>query len=151
MTNILEQLYNDCLENDENGFDRYVAVVPVFYLRAVSAYSRQIGFDLKKLPVGTMRDEIDAMISEGLNSIMPDNVVSLPDLLERLDTLNGHLASANMLTEDTQAILNYGLISQEDGTGLTDAVMQVGGSGGAWDDAEIADLISTLAAILAAL
>lgn len=139
MANWLEQ----ALENIEpDGQERVIALLPAFFCDAVIGVLHIIQYDIDKIEDREQRDIIQALIDEGQKGLV--DTVYLTDLLDRLDTMNGHLAEISVQIEQGTAALYTA-----DDVAIADVLQDLAleGAGGAWDDVEIGDLIDNIGII----
>lgn len=146
MTTNLEIIYNHL---EETAGDVVWILIPRFALEVVRGRYHQHYYELPKVADDETRDEMQALLDAGEGGM--SDVLLMADFIERLDTLNGHLATANSHLANIAGATSSGLIDSTGSMGLTDAVLSIGSTGGAWDDVEIADLIDGIGLIAAGL
>lgn len=146
MTTNLEIVYNHL---EETAGDVVWILIPRFALEVVRGRYHQHYYELPKVTTAELRDEMQALLDAGEAGM--SDVLLMSDFIERLDTMNGHLQTVATHINNISDLVTVSLVSSDGSTGLTDAVLSVGGAGGAWDDVEIADLVNAIELIGTAL
>ena len=142
------EILRDKYDLATTGGEVVIVFLPKYALEGIKGTYHRLRYELPKITDADIRDQIEAWLDAGQFGLEDEMLVS--DLLERLDTMNGHLATANTHMANMAGALSSGMIDAGGTIGLTDAVLSSAG-GGAWDDLEIADLVNAVELIGAAL
>lgn len=143
------EILRDRYDLATTGGEVVIVFLPKFALEAIKGTYHRLRYELDQIEDPDTRDEIEEWLDAGQFGLEDEMLVQ--DLLDQMVIMNGHLATANSHMANMAGALSSGMIDAGGTIGLTDAVLSVGGAGGAWDDLEIGDLITAVEVIGAAL
>lgn len=139
------EILRDRYDLATTGGEVVIVFLPKFALEAIKGTYHRLRYELDQIEDPDTRDEIEAWLDAGQFGLEDEMLVQ--DLLDQLVIMNGYLQTVAIHVNNISDLATMSLVSSDGSTGLTDAVLSVGGSGGAWDDVEIGDLITAVEVI----
>lgn len=142
------EILRDKYDLATTGGEVVLVFMPKYALEAIKGTYHRLRYELDNITDSNIRDEIESWLDAGQFGIEDEMLVA--DLLARLDTLNGHMATltANIVAINETLQADGILFDGASGYGLTAAIVNTpSGSPTAWDDVEIEDLITAIEVI----